>query len=59
MGGHLPFFGLRKNGDGSHLSILSKVERGMVWDGHLSYVFKVEGEWGGHLYCLSKGEQEL
>ena len=42
-----------------YLSILSKGERGMVRDGHLSFVFKVEGEWDGHLYFLSKGEGEL
>ena len=44
---------------GSHLSILSEVERGMAWDGHLSCVLKEEGVWGGHDYFLSEGEQEI
>ena len=41
-----------------YLSILSKGERGMVRDGHLSFVLKVEGEWDGHLSFLSKEEGE-
>ena len=44
---------------GSHFSMLSKVETGMVWDGHVSFVFKMEGEWDGHLYFISKGEGEV
>ena len=39
-----------------HLSILFKGERGMVRDGHISFVSKVEGEWDGHLYFFIKGE---
>ena len=46
-------------GDGrAHLFVVSKGERGLVWDGHLSFVLKVEGEWDGHLSFLSKGEGE-
>ena len=32
------------------LSIISNLEWGTGWDGHLSFVTKVEGEWDGHLY---------
>ena len=59
MVGGISFFDLKKNGDGRAATPFYLEGKGIVWDGHLSFVSKVEGEWDGHLYFISKGEGEL